>query len=414
MGRQTTREALGLELDSRSFLPAGTVLGDSYRVERVLGAGGFGITYEATDVHLGASVAIKEYFPWEYATRVAPLDVRPYSERVTSVFGWGLSGFLEEARTLAKFRHPGIVRVYRVFEANSTAYMVMEFEQGQSLEAWLKALGRIPDRTEMERIVSPLLDALESLHDLHFIHRDISPDNIILRSDLTPVLLDFGSARKVVAAKTKVLTGLVKQGYSPQEQYSTEGRFQGPWTDCYALGATLYRALTGSPPQEATERGFEDSTVSVEAMFQKDFSQGFLRAIDQCLKVKPSDRPQSISDLRHLMFSPTRDHKAEAVLARVKSKKDIDKTRVLPTVAVSESPPPVASSRSGAVRDEPQQSQVSFSLQFGGYFLALIVSVGLFVVAAAQAATSFTALLLLVFVVGAVLVYLIRKNAQKV
>lgn len=401
-------------MDSRSYLPAGTLLGDSYRVERMLGAGGFGITYEATDIHLGTSVAIKEYFPWEYATRVDPLDVRPYSERSTPIFDWGKAGFLEEARTLARFRHPGIVRVYRVFEANSTAYMVMEFEQGQSLETWLKALGRAPNRVEMERIVSPLLDALESLHDLNFIHRDISPDNIILRSDLTPVLLDFGSARKVIAAKTKVLTGLVKQGYSPQEQYSTEGRFQGPWTDCYALGATLYRALTGTPPQEATERGFEDSTVSVEALFQKDFPQGFLRAIDQCLKVRPSDRPQSISDLRHLMFSPTRDHKAEVALARVRSKKEIDKTRVLTTPTASENLPSVAPPASDVTPDEPQQSQVSFSLQFGGYFVALIVCVGLFVVVAAQAATSIAMLLTLVFIVGAVLVYLVRKNAQKV
>ena len=238
-------------MDGRIPLPKNMVLDESYRVEHVVGAGGFGITYEAEDVKLRTKVALKEYYPEEFGGRDATMSVRPKSEIHRTTFEWGRSSFLKEAQTLARFRHPSIVRVSRVFEVHSTAYMVMDFERGPSFEAWLKNLGRAAKQDELDRITAPLLDALEMMHAADFLHRDIAPDNIIIRPDAAPVLLDFGAARRAVAEKSRTLTGVVKAGYSPHEQYASDSRLQGPWSDLYAFGATLYRSVTGKPPEEA-------------------------------------------------------------------------------------------------------------------------------------------------------------------
>ena len=202
---------------------------------------------------------------------------------------------------LARFRHPSIVRITRVFEANATAYMVMEFEEGRSLEAWLKTLERPPTQAELDRIVAPLLDALELMHADSFLHRDIAPDNIIIRPDGTPVLLDFGAARRAMAEQSRVLTGIIKAGYSPQEQYATDGRLQGPWSDLYALGATLYRAVTGKPPEEATLRAGDDQTPPAAKAAQGEYRPAFLVAVDACLNVDRRKRPQSVAELRAML-----------------------------------------------------------------------------------------------------------------
>ena len=241
-------------MDHRENLPPGTLLDGSYRIVRVVGSGGFGITYQAEDIRLGTAVAIKEYYPFDFGERTRTMDVKPKSDRHAATFAWGRSNFLQEARTLARFEHRAIVRVTRVFEANSTAYMVMRFETGKSFETWLQELGRLPSQEELDAIVAPVLEALELLHASSFLHRDIAPDNIIVRADGTPVLLDFGAARQAVAAMSRAMTGIVKAGYSPHEQYSSDSRLQGPWSDLYAFGGTLYRAVTGRPPEEATLR----------------------------------------------------------------------------------------------------------------------------------------------------------------
>ena len=195
------------------------------------------------------------------------------------------------------------MRVLRVFEANSTAYMVMRFEPGQSFEQWLNGLGRLPTQQELDAIVAPILDALEILHTANFLHRDIAPDNIIVRADGTPVLLDFGAARWAVAEMSRTLTGIVKAGYSPHEQYSSDSRRQGPWSDLYALGGTLYRAVTGRPPEEATLRVGDDRLVpAINEAKKGRYRPGFLEAIDLCLKVKQSERPRSVSLLRARML----------------------------------------------------------------------------------------------------------------
>jgi serine/threonine protein kinase len=293
----------GTILDSRLGLPVNTVLDGSYRIARVVGSGGFGITYEAEDINLGTAVAIKEYYPFDFGDRDATMSVKPKSDRHKQTFDWGRSNFLQEARTLARFEHPSVVRVTRVFEANSTAYMVMRFEQGHSFEAWLNGLGRLPTQEELDSIVAPLLDALQMMHAENFLHRDIAPDNIIVRADGSPVLLDFGAARRAVAEMSRTMTGIVKAGYSPHEQYSSDSRLQGPWSDLYALGGTLYRAVTGNPPEEATLRVDEDHMPPASQVARKSgYRPGFLSAIDACLKIRHSERLRSVAQLRPLML----------------------------------------------------------------------------------------------------------------
>ena len=289
-------------MDSRLVLPVNTVLDGSYRIARVVGSGGFGITYEAEDINLGTMVAIKEYYPFDFGDRDRTMSVRPKSDRHKQTFEWGRSNFLQEARTLARFEHPSIVRVTRVFEANSTAYMVMRFEQGQSFEEWLRGLGRPPTQEELDFVIAPLLDALQMMHAANFLHRDIAPDNIIVRTDGTPVLLDFGAARRAVAEMSRSLTGIVKAGYSPHEQYSSDGRLQGPWSDLYALGGTLYRAVTGKAPEEATLRFDEDHMASAAQAAKGKYRRDFLGAIDTCLKVRHSERPRSVAQLRPMLL----------------------------------------------------------------------------------------------------------------
>jgi hypothetical protein len=201
------------------------------------------------------------------------------------------------------------VRVTRVFEANSTAYMVMRFERGRSFEAWLKELGRPPTQQELDAIVAKLLDALEAMHAANFLHRDIAPDNIIIRADDTPVLLDFGAARRAVAEMSHSLTGIVKAGYSPHEQYSTDGRLQGPWSDIYALGGTLYRAVTGKQPEESMLRFDEDHMPSAVKAAKGTHRREFLAAIDACLKVRHAERPRSIAQLRPMLLGQKRQAK---------------------------------------------------------------------------------------------------------
>jgi serine/threonine protein kinase len=291
----------------------------------VTGSGAFGITYVAEDITLATIVAIKEYYPSDFADRDATMSVHPRSERHEKTFEWGRASFLNEARTLARFRHPSIVRVTRVFEANSTAYMVMEFEQGQDLGAWLKGLGRLPTQEELDRVATSILDALEVMHAADFLHRDIAPDNIIIRSDGTPVLLDFGAARRAVAEVSRSITGIVKTGYSPPEQYSSDNRRQGPWSDIYALGATMYLAVTGRSPIESTLRVDKDNMVPA-AQAAGTFRIGFLAAIDACLKIRRSERPQSVAELRQLMLEGKQSRQFSAPLKTLTKQSSTTKT----------------------------------------------------------------------------------------
>ena len=291
-----------------------------YEIDSILGQGGFGITYLARDSNLEQLVAIKEFLPSDLAVRTQDSAVQPLSGDHTDTYGWGLNRFLTEARTLAKFRHPNIVRVMSVFEANNTAYMVMEYERGESFENMLK-FKQVDGEQSLKNILLPLLDGLELVHDAGFIHRDIKPSNVYLRDDGVPVLLDFGSARLALGVETRTLTSLVSPGYAPFEQYNAtrESDKQGPWTDIYALGATMYRAVTGKGPVDAAARANllldeqRDPFRPCAQMELEDFSQDFLQAIDRALAFPPGDRPQSVAAWRQLVTAGAVDREASTV-----------------------------------------------------------------------------------------------------
>jgi serine/threonine protein kinase len=285
-------------------LPEGTRLAGDYRIERVLGAGGFGITYLAEEVPLARMVTIKEYFPVDFAVRDSNQGAQPRSEDCTGDYQWGLGRFLDEARTLARFDHPNIVRVYRFFREANSGFIVLHYEDGKSFKAWLKALGRAPRQHELDRIVPPLLDALALIHASDFLHRDIAPDNIIIRNDGSPVLIDFGSARSDIAQHSRTVSALVKPGYSPYEQYATNARQQGPWTDIYSLGATLYQAATGKRPPDAPSRMVADELVPARDAAISSYRPGFLAAIDAALALDISARPRSIDAWRKQLMAP--------------------------------------------------------------------------------------------------------------
>ena len=294
-------------MDHRQALQPDTVLDGKYRIVRVIGAGGFGITYEAFDLGLKSRVAVKEYYPSQFGMRDSTFSVRPRSHSDTELFERLKASFLREGRTLAQFDHPSIVRVLSVFPSHGTAYMVMRFESGTSLKARLAELPRPPTQAELDRLTVHILDALEVMHAAEFLHRDIAPDNIVIRADGTPVLLDFGASRRVMGDMSGTLTGVVKKGYSPPEQYSTDTRSQGPWTDIYALAATLYEAITGARPIEASERMLDDPVPQIKIIARGSYRYAFLDAIDHALSLMPRDRPQTIAEWRRALLAPAQD-----------------------------------------------------------------------------------------------------------
>ena len=283
-------------------LPAGYLL-HWYEIDSVLGSGGFGITYLARDTNLNRHVAIKEYFPKDMAARKLDSQVNPLSDHTVEDFSVGLERFITEARTLARCQHPNIVRVYSVFEANGTAYMVMDYQRGQSLSRAVRTRA-IKGEEKLLALVRPILDGLVFMHDAGFIHRDIKPDNIFLREDGVPVLLDFGAARRAVGLGTQHLTMMLTPNFAPIEQYNSGGRShkQGPWTDIYSIAATLYRIIVGTGPADAVARAKalleneEDAYISIKDANPTGYSQEFLSAIDNALAFRPSERPQSINE----------------------------------------------------------------------------------------------------------------------
>ncbi|MEO7741714.1 MAG: adenylate/guanylate cyclase domain-containing protein [Usitatibacter sp.] len=271
-----------------------------YRIEAILGVGGFGITYLARDTHLDKAVAIKEYFPGGAVARGGNGDVTLTSPEVASDYDTGLERFLREARTLAGFSHPHIVRVNRYFKAHATGYMVMDYEDGQSLKSWLKR-NPMPDEEILKSLLAPLLDGLEKVHASGFLHRDIKPDNIFVRARGDPVLIDFGSARQA-AASTQALTTMVTPGYAPLEQYSADSP-QGPATDIYALGAVLFYAITGKSPPDAVSRMNGDTVGAFLAPAAERYSPMMLEAIRWAMSMMKAHRPQNLTEWRETLYA---------------------------------------------------------------------------------------------------------------
>jgi len=283
----------------RQALSPGTEL-QRYRLLEVLGVGGFGVTYLAEHVALGHRVAVKEYLPNELALRHGT-TVQPKSPTDQPDFEWGLARFLDEAQTLARFEHRNLVRVRDFFAANRTAYMVMDFEEGEPLSRLLERRGSLPE-DELERLVVPLADGLAEVHAAGFLHRDIKPSNVYVRqSDGSPVLLDFGAARQALGRKSRSLTAVASAGYAPPEQYESDGE-QGPWTDVYGLSALCYRAIAGEAPTEATRRmnrlvqGRPDPLMRLGDEGPDGYSAALLAAVDRGLDVDATKRPGSVNE----------------------------------------------------------------------------------------------------------------------
>ncbi len=267
---------------------------DGYRIDGILGTGGFGITYRANELAIDRPLAIKEYLPAGIAMRdQSSSAVHASGSSDQDDFEWGLDRFRKEAQTLVSFRHANIVAVFRFFEANNTAYLVMEYARGEDLGTILLRQKTLTE-AEIHALIDPLLNGLSRVHQAGVLHRDIKPNNIYIRDDGSPLLLDFGAARYAMGVRSHSLTSIVSAGYAPFEQYISNSK-QGPWSDIYALGAVLYRAVTGNIPPEATARVKDDEMVPASQAARGHYSEQLLSAIDAALSVDESGRPQSIS-----------------------------------------------------------------------------------------------------------------------
>lgn len=281
-------------------LPAGTRLGE-FEITDVLGEGGFGIVYLAYDNSLDRQVALKEYMP-SFADRSTGAHVSVRSADNKDSFEAGLRSFINEARLLAQFDHPSLVKVYRFWEANGTAYMVMPYYRGITLKQTLKEHTSAPDEAWLKSLLAPLLDALDVIHQHQCYHRDIAPDNILMLEEGRPLLLDFGAARRAINGINQAFTVILKQNYAPIEQYAEmPGMSQGPWTDLYALASVVHFAIDGHAPPPAVGRMITDPYVPLATRHADAYSPAFLAAIDRALAFKPEDRPQSVAAMRSLL-----------------------------------------------------------------------------------------------------------------
>lgn len=275
-----------------------TVLQEQYLVGRALGYGGFAVTYLGWDLNLARKVALKEYFPGGIATRgTGTKSITPYTGQANQDFSYGLEKFLEEARVLARFQnHPEIISVLNFFRANNTAYLVMEYLEGTTLKDYLATNADKISYEAAIKLMLPVMDALRQVHRAEILHRDISPDNIYITRAGQVKVLDFGAARFALSDRSQNLSVILKTGYAPEEQYRSKGK-QGPWTDVYAVGATLYRAITGNIPPSAPDRLDEDDIERPSALGTV-IDERSENALMKALAVRAADRFQSIEDLQ--------------------------------------------------------------------------------------------------------------------
>ena len=260
-------------------LTASTLLDGRYRIDGVLGEGGFGITYKAHDVELDYDVVIKEYLPQEMAARAGDsITVQARTNRVDD-YGYGLSKFLDEARALAKFQHPHIVRVSNFVKSNGTAYIVMDYAEGIALDEWLKNQPGQLSEEAILNIITPILEGLTEVHKAGLLHRDIKPGNIFLRKQSGPMLIDFGAARHALGEHSKSISAIISQGYAPPEQYTSRGK-QGPYTDLYAVGAVLYKLIIGEQPIESVDRSHDVTQKQWQAVMGENPSN--FKGCDAC------------------------------------------------------------------------------------------------------------------------------------
>ena len=282
---------------------------NEFEIQDVLGGGGFGIVYRAWDRQLERAVAIKEFMPASLAVRKDDMGIALRGERFGNAFRAGLTSFIDEARLLARFHHPGLVQVLRFWLQNDTAYIVTLFYEGETLAAVRQHQPERLDEAGIRHMLPMLFGALKMLHNEGIVHRDISPDNILLQENGLPVLLDLGAARRSIGNVTDETETLLRPGYAPVEQYNDEDESeQGPWTDIYALGATLHTLIVGSPPPVSVVRSIQDNYQPLAERQPEGYSPSLLQAVDRALALKKEDRPQSIDEFAALIELPVGDH----------------------------------------------------------------------------------------------------------
>ena len=285
---------------SENCLPVGTRLSE-FELTGIVGEGGFGSVYLAFDHSLQRTVAIKEYMPSALAGRNTDKSVKVRSERHQETFQTGLRSFINEARLLAQFDHPALIKVHRFWEENNTAYMAMRYYEGMTLKKVLTSHPELVTEAWLRTMLTPILEALETLYKINILHRDISPDNIMIQNTGGAVLLDFGAARQIIGDMTQALTVILKPGYAPVEQYADDPTMkQGPWTDIYALSAVLYAAIARKSPPTSVARMIKDPIELLSTEKYPNFSETFLSAVNTGLAVNPDARPQSIAEFRSL------------------------------------------------------------------------------------------------------------------
>lgn len=273
-------------------LPVGFLL-DEYRIDRRIGGGGFSMVYLAYDAE-GSPVALKEYLPDGIVRRNENYSLEPVSEDKERSFRQGMRFFFDEGRSLAHIRHPNVVRVLSFFRANETVYMVMKYERGKTLQRHIQEMGGEPMRESYLRgIFIRLLNGLREVHANRLLHLDIKPSNIYIRSDASPVLIDFGAARQALSGDVHTFTPMYTPGFAAPEQYGQRDRL-GPWTDIYAAGASLYACLVKAPPPPANERLEEDKYQSAVSRLKGVYTEPFLELVDAMLRLNYLERPQSV------------------------------------------------------------------------------------------------------------------------
>jgi len=336
---------------SENCLPIGTRLAD-FEITGVLGEGGFGIVYVAYDHALQRTVAIKEYMPGALALRADDGSIALRSDRHQDTFGLGLKSFINEARLLAQFDHPALIKVYRFWEQNNTAYTAMKFYQGRTIKEIVNTTPELVDEAWCRKVLYQILQALDTLYTMQILHRDISPDNIIIQENGDAVLLDFGSARQVIGDMTRGLTVILKPGYAPVEQYADDTSLQqGPFTDLYALSAVMYFAITKAPPATAIGRMVNDALVPLTERAPAGYGQALLTAIDKGLAVLAQDRPQTTVAFRRLLGGAALDEAAApaplTAPRTLQQVRDIPVTVTAPTAATDDEAPDARTQQPG-------------------------------------------------------------------
>ena len=280
-------------------LPEGTRL-DKYRIVRTLAAGGFSIVYLAHDDN-DAPVVIKEYLPAGLALRSDAAQPPKVAAADLPRFRYGMKSFFEEGRALAGLQHPNVVRVLNFFRANETVYLVMRYERGRSLQQHILGRKGMPDEIWVRSTFAQLLNGLREVHTNKLLHLDIKPANVFLRTDGSPLLIDFGAARQTLSAEAEKLAPTYTPGFAAPEQYARKGEL-GPWTDIYSVGATLYSSLAGAAPQPAHLRLEKDELVPARRAWDDQYSSVLLDIIDWCLRLEHLERPQSVFALQKALL----------------------------------------------------------------------------------------------------------------